>query len=90
MLLTNIPIRATGTWMNVDGYVIIKNEIHKVILNKRQSYLWNKIDGNKNIGELIEELSESNNVDKELLLNFIANALEIRIIYFYKNEWEVN
>ena len=80
------PVRVSEAWKKKDGFVFF-NSYKRVILNRKQSLIWELLDGNHTIKEIHQALE---NMDWEEIDCFISKCVEIGFAEFIKEEeWNV-
>lgn len=76
------PVRVSEAWKKKDGFVFF-NSYKKVILNQKQSQIWELLDGNHTIRDICQIL---NGFEVEEIDHFISKCVEIGFVEYLKEE----
>lgn len=80
------PARVSEAWQRKDGYVYF-NSYRNVILNQKQTKIWELLDGNHTIADISNILSD---YDIDELDAFITKCVEIGFVeYIEEEEWDI-
>ncbi len=80
------PIRVSEAWKKKDRYVFF-NSYRGVILNQKQSQIWELLDGNHTVGDIYQILDS---FDAEEIDRFISKCVEIGFVeYLKEEEWDI-
>jgi hypothetical protein len=86
-----VPYRTIDMWTHENQYIIIKNNNSRVVMNPKQSLIWELIDGILTVKEIAQNFEQNLNsdIDYDFVLRFILMAKSIGIIDFVDEEWEI-
>ena len=88
LFLDKVLCKATDIWSDFDEYIVIGDEVKKVVLNAEQSVLWRLMDDTRTQEELIEEYSKESPNLAGYAHQTIEKFITIGIAYYVDGGWD--
>lgn len=88
LALDNVICKATDIWTDFDEYIVIGDEVKRVVLNAEQAALWRLIDDTRTQGEIVEEYSMENPNLAGYARQTIEKFITIGIAYYVDGGWD--
>lgn len=89
-MLKKIPYKTVEIYTcDENGYIVIKSNHARIVMNQQQSYIWQLINGLSSVEEIIETTMEKSDIHKETVINFLESGNSIGIIKFIEEEWDI-
>ncbi len=90
-MLNKVPYKTVEVWTYEQGFVLIKNNNSRIVMNKNQSTIWNSIDGILTVTELADKFKSDSKseIDDNAVFGFIEMGKNIGIINFVEEEWDI-